>query len=70
MNAGHLALQVLADEQGGKWPARIAVSQSRYLLEHMGESSQSCSLQAHSLLLCRGCFSFCCAAWLQHALLL
>ena len=49
MEVGHLALQVLADEQGSKWPARIAVSQSRYLLEHMGEILQSCSLQAHSL---------------------
>ena len=49
MEVGHLALQVLADEQGSKWPARIAISQSRYLLEHMGEILQSCSLQAHSL---------------------
>ena len=53
MQVGHLALQVLADEQGSKWPARIAVSPSRYLLEHMGESLQSCSVQAHSLSWCR-----------------
>ena len=49
MQIGHLALQVLADEQGSKWPARIAVSQSCYLLEHMGENLQSCSLQPLSL---------------------
>lgn len=49
---GHLALQVLADEQGSKWPARIAMSQSRYVLEHMGETVQSCSSQAHPLCLC------------------